>query len=123
MFSCFISFSGLRVLLRGALGRARETAPAAIPCDGWTGRGVCSSTHLQPLLFSSPAPLFSSQNPNHRIQQQAVVSYRARKLTQRETLEQYGSGSHKLFYFELHPAVSRGKQHSWEQQTVVTCLS
>lgn len=99
MSSCFISFSGLRVLLKRALGRATESAPAAIPCDGWPGRGVCSFTHLQPVLLSSPAPVLSSQNPNHRIQQQTVVSYRARKLTQREALEQYGSGSYKLFYF------------------------
>lgn len=48
--------------------------------------------HLQPVLFSSPAPVLSSQDPNQRIQQQAVVSYRARELTQREALEQYGSG-------------------------------
>lgn len=75
------------------------------------------------VVFFPSTPVLSSQNPNHRIQQQAVVSYRARILTQRETLEQYGSGSHKLFYFELHPGVSRGKQPSWEQQTVVTCLS
>ena len=103
MSSCFISCSGLRVLLKRALERAGETAPAAILCDGWTRRGVHFSTHLRPAVFSS------SQDPNHRMRQQAVVSCRARKLSQREALEQYGSGSHKLFYFELCLAISPGK--------------
>ena len=46
-----------------------------------------------------PAPVLSSQNPKHRVQQQTVVSYRQRKLPQREALEMHGSG---ISYFILN---------------------
>lgn len=57
-----------------------------------------------PLLIHSqqgflPAPALSSQDPNHGMQQQALVSHRVRKLSQREALEQHESGHHKLFSF------------------------
>lgn len=59
------------------------------------------------------APALSSQDPYHRMQYQATVIYRVRKLSQREALEQYGSGSHKLSNFELCLAVSPGKEQHW----------
>lgn len=113
---------GLRVLLRRALERAGETAPAAVLCGGWTRRGVCFSIHLQPVVSSSSTCSFQAgSQPRHAAE--TAVSYRVRKLSQREVLEQNGLGSHKLFYFERCLAVSPGKQHCLEQQTLVTCLS
>ena len=68
-----------------------------------------------------PALALSNQDPSYSMQRSAIEQ--GSLLSQREALEQCGSGSHKLFYFELCLALSPGKQHCWEQQTLGTCLN